>query len=230
MIKKEKRAIKDYFGQNVEPAPLELDEAKLEDLKTKGLECHFLPQVTYEDFPKGSLSDYFLKLAKQSSLRDDSLGISPGWRLVETEPKPPKGRIWLYKNPLFDFIEKLGVESRGLCGLSPELKSVRWNELEKRIGTTREEIDALLAKDFNLRSPTYLEYVYLGECFYNDWGETKTWEWLRDELEDGRYLAAGFKRVKSLGADPPDHWSTILGYRLILELNPSNKAGSGGAL
>lgn len=225
--KREKETLQSFFGREFSIESLKLKEKKLKAIKKKGLDIHYLPALDYKDFPQKKLSKFFVRLKKKGKLKRGSLKINPGWRAVEEEPKPQKEGMWLRKNFFFDFLDSLGVDSRRLCRLSPSANFEKWGELEKRFGTSREEISLEVLKkaknkiDFSsrIRLPYYLEYVYLGKSFYQDWGETKTWEWLQDELKDGRFLASGFKDASKLGADPKKHWSTILGFRLLVQLN-----------
>lgn len=225
-IKREKEVLKDYFGCEIEPTRSELFGS---DLKSKGLGLHFIPSLSYKEFPQGALSPFFLRLQNKGKLSSDSLKLSKGWVLVEKKPKLIKKKIWLSKNSFFDLLKNTGLSARKICGLSPQMKFPGLNRFTERLGTTRKEIDNKVLSSMNtklnegnlalsVRIPTYLEYVYLGKNFYNDWGRTKTWEWLKDKLKDERFLAAGREDASTLGADGYNHWSTILSYRVIYEI------------
>lgn len=228
-MKQETNALKSYFGRKIEPSFLELPDSDWERIENDRLGLHFIPKLSYKDFPDGACSPFFFKLIARGALKKSSLRLKPGWMLVEKEPKLAKNRIWLHKNVFFDLLDRVGIRARKLCGLDPEMKFPGFNKFSKRLGTTRKEIEdkilpsareELELEDLRLspRLPYYLEYVYLGKNFYNNWGKTRTWEWLEDKLADGRSLAAGFKKASSLGADPAAYWSTILSYRLIFEI------------
>lgn len=160
--------------------------------------------------------------------------MKPSWILVESKPKPVKEKIWLHKNSFFDFLDRVGISARQMCGLNLENKFPGINKFQDRWGATKAEIeDKILSQaqskleqgelELFCRLPYYLEYVYLGKNFYNDWGKTRTWEWLEDELKDGRSLAAGSKQASTLGADAADYWSTILGYRIVFDAKNAGK-------
>ena len=69
-----------------------------------------------------------------------------------------------------------------------------------------------------IRLPFFIEYNYLGNMIYKQWGTTETWEWFEDKLNDGQYLAGGSSNIGCIGWEPPGFWSTILTFRPVIEL------------
>jgi len=222
--KREAKAIRKYFNLKVVPEPIKLSPSKIKDLNEHGLGIHFIPEVDYKEFPDGSLSEFFFKLTERKILRKESLNLKSGWVLIEKEPKPDPNKLWIRNNKFFELLSELGFNFRSLCKLYPKLYFAGWNDFKDRFGTSRKEVEEKILPSINnlkidnLRLPKYLEYVYLGECFYSGWGNTKSWEWLEDRLKNDKFLAAGYEKASALGADPYTHWSTILSYRLLIDL------------
>lgn len=221
---RETKAVKEYFGLEIKPKDLKLSSESVNRLKDLGLGIHFLPEVNYKDFPKKSLSDFFLKLSRNKKLKEESLRLKSGWVLIEEKARIPSKKLWVWNNKLFELLDALGFDLRNLLGLSPELDFTGWNNFQERIGITRAEIEEDVLPDLNrstsfgeVRLPRYLEYVYLGKHFYNNWGSVRRWDWLKDKTREGKFLAAGYEKVSTLGIDPPNRWSTILGYRLLVK-------------
>ena len=69
-----------------------------------------------------------------------------------------------------------------------------------------------------MRLPRFIEWNFLGNLFYRQWEKTETWEWFVDRLNTGECLSGGSNSLGILGWDPPDYWSTILGFRILIEV------------
>ena len=69
-----------------------------------------------------------------------------------------------------------------------------------------------------IRLPRFIEWNFLANIFYQEWGKTSTWEWFSDRLSTGECLSGGSNSLSALGWDPPDFWSTMLGFRILVEV------------
>ncbi|MFH1253473.1 MAG: hypothetical protein V1664_04045 [Candidatus Uhrbacteria bacterium] len=203
-----------------------------------GFDLCFLPAQDFlnNSFPDDWLdrpNDFFSRLIETGQLPRSAAQLTGHWLLVDGRDKPKKRRRWIssdeakffekIKLPLGHFLRQqktkqvypqeflnysfkaLGATSR-FC-LTP-------GEIEK----IREVVAELLyLPTEKVRLPNFVEYNCLGNLFFPQWASTATWEWLSDRAGD-KQLAAGAGSVSSLGLDPIDYWSTILGFRFVVEI------------
>ena len=79
-------------------------------------------------------------------------------------------------------------------------------------------LQILKIENHKIRLPYFIEYNYLANTFYKQWALTQTWEWLEDIFNKKQHLATGSKSVGIIGWDHKNFYSTILGFRPVIEL------------
>jgi hypothetical protein len=202
-----------------------------------GFDLCFLPELNLIDykFPT-SWSDrptkFFYRLIEEDRLPKEAAQLSGKWLLVDNRDKPVKRNFWVSRSETLLF-EKIGLRSqnwfknkKGQEYTNDYLLSIlhqagfatrfclSFNDIEKLKSLTAE---ILGVSPYKIRLPNFVEYNFLGNNFYPEWSKTKTWEWLQDQV-DNSHLASGCGSVGELGLDPSDYWSTILGFRFVIEL------------
>lgn len=218
----------------VKPQPQSVTEEMLDIWKQKGFKLHYVPRLDLENNDEFTISGKNIALLKENKSSTQAYSCPGRWILLEQknlfQSKVPwissqdvyflslfgiKVKKWLQRrtrtcsniDPLTETLTKYGHHSR-FCINILEVKEL-FAEMHKFLN---------LPNEANVRLLHYVEYCYLCKNFYPEWSQTKTWEWLEDTKEDGQHLATGYKTWNILGYDPINYWSTILGFRVVVEL------------
>ena len=242
IVKKEQKVINEFLGKKSEDVP-QLPSWITEELirywDENMFHIHWLPQITVDrnsNFPlwKQKPSEFFYKKIQKRDLKEEAKILSGKWILIDSRDKPSKKVPWITVNSSW-FFKVIGISSKdyfkkwGKQKHSNEYltKILERNGFGSRFCSTIQDIEELKSFTLNflridskkrIRLPFFMEYNYLGNAFYNQWGTTRTWEWHEDKLKDGQRLAGGYESVGCVGCDPPKHWSTILSFRFLIEL------------
>src|SRR3989344_6020734 len=230
LINRERNKLREFFGYDIEVPnlPDEITPEKCEQWKELGFELHYLPD---EDLTKGrdlpgwkkKPGELFFNQISDGKLFPDSTKLAGSWVLIDSRAKPQYDNgEQSYENDdqIGDALGKL--RQQGLIENYKETDSrfnISWDELNKT------EVKEALAKILdidpqNLRLPRVIEWNYLGNAFYERWGETSTWEWFEDEYDKGqRRLLGGISDYGGLsGVDwgAPGGRDFNLGFRPLV--------------
>ena len=225
LIDREKEKLKEFFGEEIEvpPLPSEITPKRYEEWKEKGLELHYLPPVEMKedsDFPgwekkpgkrhtpHAQWGIEFFDAIKNGDLPADAATLSGAWTLIDTRRKPQynSANQRYEDDPLGPVLEALRKKNfiadfkvkGSRYDISPE-------EFEKP------EVRAALAEALGipveaLHLPRAIDYNYIGNAFYPEWGETDTYEWFEDvykgqhRLYGGDSDGGGLSHVSWIGA------------------------------
>jgi len=241
VLKSKEKKISNFFGQKIILSQPNISDNELLRFKELGFELHFLPKIEifedkkffgWFDPPKNN----FYALIKKGKLSSSSAHLSGKWVLVDARDKPARHYPWLAKEDLFVFLMKI-------FGINFYQKAKNFNKQQyqddcllnilknngffSRYSLSWREINEVVKPEFanflsvskeKIRLPYFVEWNYLANFFYPQWGKTTTWEWFNDQLKTGECLAGGCQNLSVLGWDPPDFWSTILGFRFLIEI------------
>ncbi len=215
---------------------------KIERFLNYGFDLHFLPKIEvgqdkkfahWSDYPKNN----FFRLIQKNKLMSNAAQLSGQWVLIDNRPKPKKNYWWIAKDDLLTlFLRKilktnLQEHCRGIGhqqyeddSLLPILKangfhsrfSLNWQEINEVIKPAVAKF--LDIEKEKIRLPRFIEWNFLANIFYPEWGKTSTWEWFNDRFQTGECLTGGSHGLSVLGWDPPDFWSTQLGFRFLIEI------------
>jgi hypothetical protein len=240
-FRKEKEFLTNFFGQEISLSPLEISEKEIEKFFKLGFDLHFLPKIEVsedKDFPgwKEKPKRNFFNLIKKKRLPQSANFLLGKWVFIERRKKPAKNFWWISKDDIWVIVlKKFKIDFKKYCRkidrqqyendfLLPILKdnnfssrfSLSWQEIEEII---RPEVAKFLNFPLDkVRLPRFIEWNFLGNAFYPYWGKTSTWEWFFDRLSTGECLTGGANSLSALSWDPPDYWSTILGFRILVEI------------
>lgn len=243
IINKEQDIIKKFFNWSsfvIPDLPEWVDDKIIAHWQKLNFDLHYLPKISLERDMNLSLwkdkpDDVFYKNIKQGKIAMDSKDLQGKWTLIDARDKPKKQVRWINSNNV-RFLEKIGFNPKE--HLKKKNRQLYQNEYLNEIlnaqgfvsrfclsvGDIKKILPFVLdilkinSKQI-IRLPRFIEYNYLGNAFYPQWATTKTWEWFEDKFEQNQNLAGGWKSVGSLGWDPPMFWSTILGFRPIIEIS-----------
>ncbi|MFN3301868.1 MAG: hypothetical protein ACK413_02495 [Patescibacteria group bacterium] len=241
-LKKEEEILSNFFGKKINlPWPKFSSEIFLK-FSQLGFDLHFLPKIELSEeknFPgwKEKPKKNFFNLIKEGKLPADAASLFGNWIFIDARQKPQKNNWWITKDDIlviilrkifhFDFKKHYQKNNRQLYEndfLLPILKengfssrfSLSWREIEESI---KPEAAKLLKIPLEkIRLPRFIEWNFLGNAFYPQWGKTSTWEWFDDRLTTGECLSGGYQSLNILGWDSPDYWSSILGFRFLIEI------------
>ena len=241
-VKEEEKKLNAFLDQKINPPMPEISPEDLEKFSQLGFNLHYLPPLEIKGtkkFPgwKEGPKENFYQLIEKGKLAK-SAGFLPGkWVLVEKRQKPRKNYRWIARDDFSVLVlEKLfKINFKGRCQkisrqqydndfLLPILKtngfrsrfSLTWQEINK---TIKPEAAKFLEIELEkIRLPRFIEWNFLGNVFYPGWGKTMTWEWFNDGFKTGECLTGGSGGLNIIGWDPPDFWSTMLGFRLLIEI------------
>ena len=230
LINREKEALKEFFGYDIDvpPVPDEITPEKYEQWKELGFELHYLPEEDLtkdRDLPgwKKKPNEWFFSKISEGEFSPDSTKLTGNWILIDSRAKPQydKGEQ-SYEND-----DQIGtalgkMRQQGLIENYKKTGSrfnISWDELNKT--EMKEALAEILNIDpQNLRLPRAIEWNYLGNAFYEHWGETNTWEWFEDEYDKGqRRLNGGFSDHGGLSDVrwyAPDSRLDHLGFRPLV--------------
>lgn len=246
IIKKEQTLINVFFNTNdiiVPPLPEWITEKHLALWTSLLFELHFLP--TIEMKPDFNLEKWVDRPEKVFYDKIEDRKITAGaeflpgkWVLVDSRNKPERTRLWINSNEA-KLLKIFGVDfkkSEKQQYNDDYLKEILHNEgFSSRFCLNIKDIeklkpfaaDILQIKNGTVRLPRFIEWNYLANAFYPQWATTKTWEWFEDKYGlprvagkagDNCRLAGGHLSSGVIGWDPEDYWSTILGFRFIVEI------------
>lgn len=244
IVKKEQKSINLFFNTEiiiVPPLPEWITEKHLALWTSLLFDLHFLPRVEMKqdlnlekwiDRPEkvfyGKIKD--CKITAGLPTGQAGAVFLPGkWVLVDSRNKPEKKRLWINKNEakllkIFGIdLKKSEKQQYEKDYLQEELKK---NGFGSRFCLTINDIDKLKpfvaeilqVENGIVRLPRFIEWNYLANAFYPQWVATKTWEWFDDKFGNDCHLAGGCGSAGVIGWDPRDYWSTILGFRFIVEM------------
>jgi len=203
LVGRESEKLREFFGYNIEvpPLPDEITPEKYEQWKELGFELHYLPE---EDLTKGrdlpgwkkKPNEWFFNQISEGKLSPDSTKLAGSWILIDNRAKPQYDdgeQIYENDDQIGSALGKL--RQQGLIENYKKTNSrfnISWDELNKT--EVKEALAEILNIDpQNLRLPRAVEWNYLGNAFYERWGETNTWEWFEDEYDKGQSrLHGGF--------------------------------------
>ena len=214
--------------------PQYVTDEKIEFWKKNGFALHYLPPLNIIENKEYSLT----VLKKESLIKtipETQSYFCPGrWVLVEKKKIVPSKVPWINSQDIY-LLTILGLKMKSWLQKHTVMPK-QTDSLEKiltkhnqysRFCMTKPEINIILTevcgllklpKHCHVRLLHYVEYSYLCKEVYPEWATTKTWEWLEDKLDNNRHLATGYKTWNIIGYDPPDFWSTILGFRVVIEI------------
>ncbi len=199
---------------------------------------HYLPfkeikeNDSFSSLKEGPSKTFYKKI-KEGKLKEKSAFLPGRWLLIDIRKKPEKNVAWIRSDEVFLF-EKMKLKPK------EKLKKIKKQPHEKEylkealkekgfnsrfclnIFEIRELYPAVLnflkiKEEKKVRLPFFIEYNYLVNAFYDNFKKTETWEWFEDKYEEKFYLAGGSKRVDTFGWEPPYFWSTVLGFRPVIE-------------
>ena len=199
---------------------------------------HFLPSIALTqdlDLPlwKDRPGHFFYESIDKGTIHPDSQSLPEKWILVDARDKPEKTGPWVSSSDVW-ILEKLGFHPKNffkkkatqifdqeyLAGaLVKKGFSSRFCLSVNDVKELKPSIQKILKLDNQkIRLPRFIEYNYLGNTFYPQWGTTQTWEWFEDVYDHDQHLAGGSDSLGAIGCDPTDYWSTILTFRPLIEL------------
>jgi len=232
--KREQEAIAEFFNTKtikVPDLPNWISDEIIRYWNENIFYLHYLPEVSFDEnlnLPlwRDKPSSFFYKKINEGKINPGAKNLQGKWILIDSRDKPVKKSLWITSKNVWIF-EKIGLNPKKY--LKKRNKQVYQKEyfISSRFCSSIYDIEELrpfilkflrIDKNKVVRLPYFIEYNYLGNAFYRQWALTETWEWLEDKLENGHHLASGSESVGCIGIDPPDFWSTILGFRPVIEL------------
>lgn len=233
-----KRSLKEFFGKEIEilPLPRVITQEKLNKCKGLGFSLHFLPQETvsrdkiYPGWKKIIQEDWFYEDIEIKNLSPETLMLPGRWILIDHRPKPmfKNGRQMYLDDE--KFLSPIVKKLRKFKKIDPRQISVNV-PLNSRFGITPDEYDRFLRPELSklldfkikqIRLPRAIEWNYLANYFYLQWGKTNTWEWFDDKKENGlRRLCGG---CSDEGGAANVYWNSnyiqfnCIGFRPLIEL------------
>jgi hypothetical protein len=237
LFERERDALKDFFGETVEvPAlPAEVTPERYKEWLKKGLDLHYLPPIEMgqdrgfpgwkrkpgkQFTPEQQYGMDFYGAIAEGKLPADSAKLSGAWLLVDTRPTPRfhDGDQMYAHDFLKPVLEELR-EKNYLAEFKP--KGSRFNITVKELEYPA--VHAALAEAFGiaddeLHLPRAIDYNYLGNAFYPEWGATDVGEVFADVYDDGAHLLGGFADFGGISFIFMHHVSgrdPFLGFRLF---------------
>ena len=202
-------------------------------------DIHYLPKISLDqsiDLPSWTdrPDQAFYQKVKEGKLQIKAKELSGKWILIDARAKPEKRSPWISATDV-KILQKTRINPKKHLGKWQKqlheqeyLKEhLKMRGFGSRFCLSPADIHELkpFVSDYlkidpkkMIRLPYFIEFNYLGNACYPQWRTTKTWEWFQDQMVDGSHLAGGSQSVGIVGWDPADHWSTILGFRVVIEL------------
>lgn len=241
-LKIEEEKLSQKLGQKIILSLPEISQVEIERFEKIGFTLHYLPAieitrekkfVNWQDYPK----DNFFELIRKKRI-SSKVKILPGkWVFIDCRPKPAKDCFWItsdnfvlkvlskfFKINIKQYYQKKSFQKYEDDFLLPILQNKGYaSRFSLSCREVKESIIPSLAQFLKIdsqkiRLPRFVEWNFLGNFFYPQWGTTSTWEWFDDCFSTGECLAGGSNSLSILGWDPPDFWSTQLGFRLLIEI------------
>lgn len=187
LLGQETEKLKEFFGYNIEvpPLPEEITPERYEKWKEMGFELHYLPdeKLTEErDLPgwKNKLGYSFYGKIKNREISADAMTLPGAWVLADTREKSQSIGQAYKDDVLAETINDL--RKKGLIQY-PDLRGSRFNisfkELHKR-KVKRAIAETLDVPEKFLRLPRAIEWNFLSNAYYPQWGCRETREILED--------------------------------------------------
>ena len=237
---KEKDALENFFGRDIEVPVCPLSEKDLKKWLNLGFEPHFLPKMQFSperNFPgwHERPQAIFYEKIQQGKISKTAINLCGRWILIDNRPKPRKKVPWITCSNIIsrgaeifsfkpqNYFKRWAKQQYKDDFLLPVLERYGW---KSRYACSIEDIERIkpeIAQNFGLkkeqiRLPYFVEYNFLSNLFYPEWRETDTWEWLEDKFGQDCHLCSGANSCSIIGWDPVSFWSTILGFRLVVVL------------
>lgn len=243
IIETEEEALINFFGlqsarADIPPLPDWIDDGLIQYWQENIFHLHYVPETSLDkNFTSPIWRDkpckIFYKAIREGKIQEKSLVLPGKWILIDGRDKPAKKVIWITSKDT-RFLQKIGLNAknyfkkwrRQLHKQDYLIKVLNQKGFGSRfclsihdINKLKPEILDFLKVDRNtkIRLPFFIEYNYLGNVFYKQWGATATWEWFEDMFGGKQNLAGGSESVGCIGWEPPDFWSTILTFRPVVE-------------
>lgn len=231
LIAAEKKALEDFFGQNIEvPAlPAEATPEKIENWEKLGFKLRYLPTM---DIPRGNkypglrneLGLSLYKRIENGDLPVDSQQLKAGWLLVDERNRPnwQNNREQIFENdPFAETITEL--RKAGVIN-DYKIKGSRFNVSAEELD--KPQVKAALAKVLDVEPEKldllrYVEFNILGNAFYPEWPGRDTTELFKDKCRGGHRLYGTCNCDSCLGLTsvedvaPEKHWGA-LGFRPVV--------------
>lgn len=218
----------------VRPKPQSITEEMLRVWKQKGFDLHYIPSIDLENNNEFTISEKNMLLLKETKSSAQAYSCPGRWILLEQKKLGRSKAPWISAQEVY-FLSLLGINvkkwlqrrTRVYGDIDPLAETLTKYGHHSRFCMNILEVKELFAEmpkfltlpdRAHVRLLHYVEYCYLCKNFYPEWSQTKTWEWLEDTREDGQHLATGYKTWNIIGYDPINYWSTILGFRVVVEL------------
>ena len=201
----------------------------------QGFELHYLPdeELTEERglpgwkkkpgkryTPDQSWGIEFFDEVKKGNLPKDALKLPAAWILSDSREKPQyQDGKQIYKEdvlgPVLEDLRKKNIITD--FKVKNSRFNISWDELNKP--EVKQAIaEALDVPQEALRLPRAIEWNYMGNVYYPEWGNTNTWEWFDDPYMKGqRRLRGGFSEFGGLSDvywNGPGSQHDYLGFRL----------------
>ena len=217
----------------VSQKPVGVSDDMVNYWKQKGFSLHYIPNLDMINSDEFAISQKNSKLLEKTKPLNKSHSCLGRWILVETTCIKRVRIPWINSADTH-FLTYFGIRLKKF--LQKHTKTHTNDVLDRALSKNGQysrfcmditEVKSVLSEVRSLlnlpsttqvRLPHYVEYCYLCKNYYPEWTKSKTWEWLEDVKEDGQHLATGYGTWNIIGYDPSDFWSTILGFRVIVEL------------
>ncbi|MFA6963199.1 MAG: hypothetical protein WC227_00570 [Patescibacteria group bacterium] len=242
ILQKEQKTLEGFFGKkfvDIPDLPSWVTDELIEHWEENLFFVHYLPDISLEhhlELPawKDRPAKIFYQKIKEGKLHPKAKSLPGKWILLDGRDKPEQKVFWIsaldakvikkFVADPRDHIRKWSSQKHGKEYLKDELGKRGFGSRYCLTPSDIHELKPFILKFLKIdpkqkiRLPYFIEFNYLGNAAYPQWRKTKTWEWFEDKMTDNCHLASGSKSVGIIGWDPTDHWSTILGFRVVIEL------------
>ena len=201
LIESEKEKLKEFFGYEIEIAPLpaEITEQRYIEWKKMGFELHYLPKerLTKErDLPGWREKPHNLfQYIEERKVDAEALELPGQWILIDEHEKPDydNGNQMYENDPLAEGVKEL--RERKILSDYKILGSRFFISSEDlRKDEVRQVFASVLkVNPEKIRLPRAIEFNFLGNAHYSEWGDTNTWESFADRYADRSRLHGGNK-------------------------------------
>jgi hypothetical protein len=190
LIKAEMKKLEEFFGYEipVPGLPKTVDLKRYEEWQNLGFEIHFLPKENMNpnrELPGWIIppnDTYFEKI-------NNSYELDGKWILIESRDKPDIDieNEGMQEYPNDPFAEKIkDLRAKGILRQHPNPRSrsnISYYDLNKPV-IIQAFAEILKADPDSIRLPRAIEWNYLGNAFYPEWGQSETWEYFKEKFED----------------------------------------------
>ncbi|MEK7535867.1 MAG: AAA family ATPase [Patescibacteria group bacterium] len=211
LVEREAENLQKFFGKDIDvpPVPDSITLEQYEKWKEMKFELHYLPaedmseNANYPGWKKKPGKKFtpngngieFMEEAKnsQNSLTPDTLQLTGAWVLVDTREKPAyKSGNQNYKDDKFTQVIKELRKANviGEKGKKGSRFNITWEELQKP-EVKQKLAEILEVNPDQIRLPRAIEWNFLGNAYYQQWGNTDTWEWFEEVYSGSGHLIGG---------------------------------------